>query len=318
MACTRRGTGGHITAGTCGPCHVQEKHPSTRVGGVAAIGSNPVWPTRTCHGSSGQRCAGACSAGLWHDARHLWSQGRLAGTKRRCCTAGPASQWRIPRTVNCAPFEQPASLMQGLGPSPPMAGPLEKHFNHEWHCRLRTWPMRSQGILATLATIRAPTMSNAPPTAYGGMLAAGIASKTLANCRPFWMLVEARLVCLRHQGARRPPRAAGCRLLPGRRHECLHSRHTPELATQASCSLLDTTSSGDWRCGECPVERKGQAEAASCWQKNVGGARRLIKFLICLELPSGLTQHRHSAHRHWHEEEMDWQKAHRERARRTG
>ena len=35
-----------------------------------------------------------------------------------------------------------------------------------------TWPMRSHGILATLATMRAPTISSAPPTAYGGMFAA--------------------------------------------------------------------------------------------------------------------------------------------------
>jgi hypothetical protein len=33
-------------------------------------------------------------------------------------------------------------------------------------------PMRSHGILATLATIKEPTMSSAGPTAYGGMLAA--------------------------------------------------------------------------------------------------------------------------------------------------
>jgi hypothetical protein len=36
------------------------------------------------------------------------------------------------------------------------------------------WPMRSQGTLAMLATMSAPTMISAGPTAYGGMLAARV------------------------------------------------------------------------------------------------------------------------------------------------
>ena len=44
--------------------------------------------------------------------------------------------------------------------------------------------MRSQGILETLATMSAPTMIRAPPTAYGGMLAVQAPNKKVraAEC----------------------------------------------------------------------------------------------------------------------------------------